>query len=296
MTSKKMTLIRVLIYLLFAFALPFTVIFIYVGFKGWTTDSPYYSVITSFSMLCPAIANILTRIITKEGFGNAYIKFKIKGNRRYLLIALLLPVLYSFVAGIVSAGIFISVGSIGEIFRRLDWFDFLSNIIFTLSTSIILMVFGFGEEFGWRGYLTPKLSELMKEPPAIIVSGIIWGLWHAPIIVCGHNFGKDYDMYPYLGIGMMCIICVIMGFYFTKLTKACGSVIPASLAHMVNNNITGGMVMMLLMSSNNYDAEKLSTMNLTAAMMLVICVFVTAAGILTGMMNKKRNNTKCDES
>lgn len=44
---------------------------------------------------------------------------------------------------------------------------------------------GFGEEFGWRGYLLPRL--LQRHPSrihrALLVSGIIWGIWHWPIVL-----------------------------------------------------------------------------------------------------------------
>ena len=47
-----------------------------------------------------------------------------------------------------------------------------------------------GEEAGWRGYLLPKLLEFMKPWKAVLLTGVIWGLWHAPVIACGFNYGK----------------------------------------------------------------------------------------------------------
>ncbi|WP_162621926.1 CPBP family intramembrane glutamic endopeptidase [Microbacterium suaedae] len=84
----------------------------------------------------------------------------------------------------------------------------------------------FGEELGWRGYLTTALSPLGFWPSALVI-GIVWGLWHAPIILLGYNFGRT----DALGIVWMCVFTVIVGVllqwsrYFTR------SVWPAAIGH-----------------------------------------------------------------
>ncbi len=60
---------------------------------------------------------------------------------------------------------------------------------------VINMLFTLGEELGWRGYLLPKLLPL-GQWNAILVSGVVWGGWHASAIAQGHN----YPGYPVLGI------------------------------------------------------------------------------------------------
>ena len=51
----------------------------------------------------------------------------------------------------------------------------------------------------------------------------------------GHNFGKEYDGYPYLGIATMCIICIVTGTILMWLTDRTGSVIPACVMHAMIN-------------------------------------------------------------
>ena len=46
---------------------------------------------------------------------------------------------------------------------------------------------------------------------ATLFSGIIWGLWHAPVICMGHNYGKSYPFFPYVGIIIMTIMCITLG-------------------------------------------------------------------------------------
>jgi membrane protease YdiL (CAAX protease family) len=45
----------------------------------------------------------------------------------------------------------------------------------------------FGEEFGWRGYLLPKLLP-MGEVKAAVIVGLIWGPWHLPVLIVGLNY------------------------------------------------------------------------------------------------------------
>lgn len=73
----------------------------------------------------------------------------------------------------------------------------------------------FGEEWGWRGYLLPHLSERHGMRIAVPASGVIWGLWHAPITVLGHNYGLDYPGWPLLGILAMCCLCVALSYLFS---------------------------------------------------------------------------------
>ncbi len=53
--------------------------------------------------------------------------------------------------------------------------------------AFINLVPALGEELGWRGWLLPKLMPL-GAIPAILTSGVIWGLWHTPLILLGYNY------------------------------------------------------------------------------------------------------------
>ncbi len=94
--------------------------------------------------------------------------------------------------------------------------------------------FAFGEEWGWRGYLLPKLLPL-GQWPALVLSGAIWGLWHAPAILLGHN----YPNRPVLGVGMMVLFCILIGVLLGWTRLATGSVWPAVIAHGAINGSAG---------------------------------------------------------
>ncbi|MBQ3302329.1 MAG: CPBP family intramembrane metalloprotease [Eggerthellaceae bacterium] len=101
----------------------------------------------------------------------------------------------------------------------------------------INMIPAFGEELGWRGMLFPSLAEHMSERAAALTSGVIWGLWHAPAIAMGHNYGMGYSGFPLSGILVMTLMCAAMACWLSYLRKRSGSVWPCALAHGAFNAI-----------------------------------------------------------
>ena len=101
----------------------------------------------------------------------------------------------------------------------------------------INMIPAFGEELGWRGMLFPTLSERMSQRSAALLSGVIWGLWHAPIIAMGHNYGMGYAGFPVAGILTMVLLCTAMGCWLALLRVRTQSVWPCALAHGAFNAI-----------------------------------------------------------
>ncbi|NJN19637.1 MAG: CPBP family intramembrane metalloprotease [Oscillochloris sp.] len=96
----------------------------------------------------------------------------------------------------------------------------------------------FGEEWGWRGYLLPQLLPL-GQWPALIISGVIWGLWHAPVILLGYN----YPLHPQLGVLIMTGMTVVLGVLFGWTRLATGSVWPAVIAHGALNGMAGAIAL-----------------------------------------------------
>ncbi len=105
-----------------------------------------------------------------------------------------------------------------------------------LIAPIFNAVFAFGEEWGWRGYLLPKLLPL-GQWPALIISGGIWGLWHLPVILLGYN----YPLYPNIGWLFMLIFCILLGILFGWTRLATGSIWPAVIAHGALNGSAGAV-------------------------------------------------------
>jgi membrane protease YdiL (CAAX protease family) len=106
-------------------------------------------------------------------------------------------------------------------------------------------IFGFGEELGWRGYLLPKLMPLGK-PKAYTILGVIWGLWHAPLVLVGFN----YPGYPILGVLWMMGLMTALGIYLNELTLQNRSSILAGWAHGAFNGQAYGVWRILFPNVN----------------------------------------------
>jgi len=107
--------------------------------------------------------------------------------------------------------------------------------------AVINTVPALGEEIGWRGWLVPRLQPL-GTVPMVLVSGVIWGLWHAPLILLGYNYP---GLPGWLGLAAMCGMTTAFGAVLAWLRLASGSVWPAALGHGALNASAG---MMLLFS------------------------------------------------
>ena len=101
------------------------------------------------------------------------------------------------------------------------------------------MLLAIGEEAGWRGFLYPALSELMPRARAAVLTGVAWGVWHAPVIAMGYSYGSDYLGFPVLGIIAMTVSCTAFGTFLCLLRERSGSVWPCALAHGSLNAVAG---------------------------------------------------------
>nr|WP_228531146.1 MULTISPECIES: CPBP family intramembrane glutamic endopeptidase [Myxococcaceae] len=91
---------------------------------------------------------------------------------------------------------------------------------------VLNAVVALGEEWGWRGYLLPRLLP-WGTWRALLAHGALWGLWHAPVVLQGYN----YPQHPVAGVGFMVVSCVLLGVLFGWLRLASGSVWPCVIAH-----------------------------------------------------------------
>lgn len=92
-------------------------------------------------------------------------------------------------------------------------------------------LFALGEEIGWRGVMIQLLVRA-KLPHPFLLSGLIWALWHAPVILFGDYATSDMPILSLLLFSMMVAsVGVIMGW----LTMASLSLWPAVLMHAVHN-------------------------------------------------------------
>jgi membrane protease YdiL (CAAX protease family) len=95
-------------------------------------------------------------------------------------------------------------------------------------------IFAFGEELGWRGFMQKELASYGFWKSSFII-GLIWGIWHCPLIVQGHN----YPQHPFLGVGMMIIFTILLSPLFMYIRIKSNSVISAAMMHGTLNAMAG---------------------------------------------------------
>jgi len=102
-----------------------------------------------------------------------------------------------------------------------------------------------GEELLWRGYLWEKLKERGFWPASLEI-GFWWGLWHAPLILAGHNYPRE----PLLGVPMMILFTLALTPGLLWVREKAGSVLAAALFHGTLNAIAG---LSLLLVERTHD-------------------------------------------
>lgn len=198
--------------------------------------------IVTACMFMPAIGNVLTRLVTKQGFSDFKLAPKFKGNGKNYLLAYFVFIILIYLGVAVYYLIYREQFSFAQAFmlnpeERLTLMQIINIVVSTAISPIINVIPTLGEEIGWRGYLLYGLKNSCGSVKSVLFTGIIWGIWHAPMIAMGHNYGKDYMGYPVVGILMMIVFCVVVGIIEGYLTLRTDSVLPAAICHSAVNGL-----------------------------------------------------------
>jgi membrane protease YdiL (CAAX protease family) len=82
---------------------------------------------------------------------------------------------------------------------------------------LIASLTAIGEEAGWRGYLLPRLASL-GEVKATLITGLIWGIWHLPLLLTGLTFPGEPAA---AAVPAFLFTVCMLSFPFTWLSRAC---------------------------------------------------------------------------
>jgi membrane protease YdiL (CAAX protease family) len=94
------------------------------------------------------------------------------------------------------------------------------------------LIITFGEEYGWRGYLQSELVHLGRIR-GVGLLGIIWGVWHWPIIWMGYN----YPGQPVLGSLLMTAYTLVLAYFLAYAVFKSKGVWTAAYLHALNNQV-----------------------------------------------------------
>lgn len=133
-----------------------------------------------------------------------------------------------------------------------------AQLLMLIPASLFNAIAAAGEEIGWRGWLLPRLLPL-GTGPAIVISGVVWGAWHAPLVLLGYN----YPGAPaWLAMLCMMVMCILLGGLLAWLRLRSGSIWPGAIGHGAVN-ASGGLYVLLGAASGKVDTTQATLLGWT---------------------------------
>lgn len=233
--------------------------------------------LSSVAMLLPLLAVVMTQVIFKEPvFRGIGVSFKM--NRWWLIGWVLMPLVSLATVGVTllmpgaewNTDTPLMQTALQSMPEGLGVFGMIAITLVSglFAGATINGVFAFGEEIGWRGYLL-ELFRGKRFITTALWTGIIWGLWHAPLILNGHN----YPQHPVAGVFMMVIFCTLMTPMMMYFRKKGGSVIVPSIMHGTFNAVAG-LSVILIPQQNDLLYGCAGAAGLIALLLTDICLFI----------------------
>ena len=96
---------------------------------------------------------------------------------------------------------------------------------------LLRMILALGEEIGWRGFLLPRLAEVISPKRAAILSGVIWATYHLP----GLLFLQYYSGTRLQSVVCFSIMAVAASVIMAWLRMRSGSLWTAAVFHSAHN-------------------------------------------------------------
>ena len=248
MTNKKENLRRLGLYLLIAFALSLLLI---VFRKPMETSARVSFIITQLFSFSPAIACLITRAVTKEGFGDMKLHFNFRGNFRWYLLAFAVPLLCFSASELLP----VIIGGHGSRLSAFTADNVLSVIFILMGQSAVVSAGLLGEELGWRGYMNRKLEPLVGTLGTCLIGGIIWGLWHFPIDISNYLGGYGSFSFSMKSAFGRLVLLTCFGVFLMWLTKKTDSVFPAVVAHFMFNASQNAIMELFMQSDIPEDTD-----------------------------------------
>lgn len=224
------------VYLLFTWAFSSLFYFLIIKSVGTNAADGTY---TAALMWCPAVGALLTckylgRSVSSLGWQ--------WGKTRYEVVSYLIPLGYSIVGysiawltgiaainPIQTAAAFTRFFGLGPMSRPVGIAAFFLFVAFGVIQNCATTL---GEEIGWRGFLVPELAKRYSFTATSIISGVIWALWHVPIIVFGgYNEGTGW-----IGLAIVSANMIVLSFVLAWLRLKSGSLWTAVILHASHNH------------------------------------------------------------
>ena len=234
-------------------------------------NAALYRLLLTVSMFGPLLAVLLVqKVFLRQPTG---IGWKVQGKRRYWLAAWFGPAVFTVLAAVLYFAVFphrldlsgswLATAYGGEmdaetLRRELG----VSNLSYMLETGLfavtlappINMLAAVGEEAGWRGYMMPHLKEQLGLLNGRLLGGVIWGVWHWPImLLTGYEYGTNYLGAPVLGLVVWCVVCFALNTLLDWLYEKTGCIWVSAIAHGAFNAVVALFVVLTNPADSYYN-------------------------------------------
>ena len=257
-------------------------------------NAALYRLLLTVSMFCPLLAVLLVqKVFQRQPTG---IGWKVQGKRRYWLAAWFGPAVFTVLAAVLYFAVFphrldlsgswLATAYGGEmdaqtLRRELG----VSNLSYMLETGlfavtlapVINMFAALGEEAGWRGYMMPHLKEQLGLLNGRLLGGVIWGVWHWPImLLTGYEYGTNYLGAPVLGLVVWCVVCFALNTLLDWLYEKTGCIWVSAIAHGAFNAVAALFVVLTSPADAYYNVLGPMPIGLIGMLpMLALAVWLT---------------------
>ncbi len=267
-----------------------------VWLSGQGLNSPLFGVTTAAMQVTPALAALIVMLIWRQPNKRRLLGLSplrpLKRTLGFALVALLGTPILVFIAMLLGqalglirldfatfSGLAASIQSSGQSLPGGSMLPLVMlQLLFLPVMAIAASVTGLGEELGWRGWLLPHLLPLGTWQ-ALSLTGLIWGVWHSPMILLGYN----YDRPDLVGVGLMTIWCVLVGILIGWLRLRSASIWPAAIAHGSLN--AAAISMLLTFRASGQGQEVINGTIIGWAGWIVLAAAILVLG-LTGQLTK----------
>jgi uncharacterized protein len=191
-------------------------------------------------MWCPGLAALVTCKYLDRDLSSLGWHW---GKTRYQIMGYAIPLAYGTVSyafvWLTGIGGFYNTKFVDLVEKDLGlgpmppWASISLYFMFTATISVITnFATVLGEEIGWRGFLVPELAKRYGFAATAVVSGLIWALWHYPLLLLG-DYHPDTPVWFYLPLFTLLVPAI--SFVWTWMRLKSGSLWPCVMLHAAHN-------------------------------------------------------------
>ena len=223
---------------------------------------------TQAGMMALMYVPLVSVLLSRRSLRGIGFRLRFRGNVRYYLLAWFSPVVFSLLGAALYFGLFpghfdTSGAILGETLLanlKEQGISYSTYVVVSLISCLTYapltnLFLALGEEAGWRGYLYPVLKKTFGEEKGWLLGGLIWGLWHSPLIVfTGYEYGAKVPGFPISGVLLFCVFCIACGVLLDLLYVKTGSIWAPCIFH---GSINAAGTLGLALLAPGHDAYRL---------------------------------------